>query len=80
MIHGRCLCGTVRFEVDGPLADLVHCHCSMCRKHHGTPYATWAVAPAAGFRYVAGRDTVARYESSPGMHRSFCPTCGTIGI
>jgi hypothetical protein len=56
----------------------MHCHCSMCRKHHGTPFATWAAAPLAGFRYTAGEDAVGRYESSPGFRRSFCTICGAV--
>jgi hypothetical protein len=78
MTTGRCLCGTVRYEVDGSFSNAVHCHCSMCRKHHGTPYATWAVAPLAGFRYTAGEASVGRYVSSPGFRRSFCTICGSV--
>ena len=32
---GRCLCGAVRYEVDGPLRDVVLCHCVECRRWHG---------------------------------------------
>ena len=78
MIQGRCLCGTVRYEIDGPVTNLLHCHCSMCRKHHGTPFATWAAAPLAGFRFTAGEDAVERHASSPGFHRSFCRHCGSV--
>jgi hypothetical protein len=78
MTHGRCLCGTVRYDVDGPFVNLVHCHCSMCRKHHGTPYATWAAAPLAGFRFTAGESAVVRFDSSAGFHRSFCNVCGSV--
>lgn len=78
MIQGRCLCGTVRYQIDGPVSRLLHCHCSMCRKHHGTPYVTWAVAPLAGFRYTAGESSVERYASSPDFRRSFCKVCGSV--
>ena len=78
MIQGRCLCGTVRYEIEGPVTNLLHCHCSMCRKHHGTPFATWAAAPLAGFRFTEGEAAVERYASSPGFHRSFCRHCGSV--
>ena len=78
MIHGRCLCGAVRYEIDGPITNLLHCHCSMCRKHHGTPFATWAAAPLAGFRFTAGEDSIERYASSASFHRSFCRICGSV--
>jgi len=78
MTQGSCLCGTVRYEIDGPFQSLLHCHCSMCRKHHGTAFATWALAPLAGFRLTAGADAIERYASSPGLHRSFCRHCGSV--
>jgi hypothetical protein len=31
-LEGSCLCGGIRYVVDGPLGKVVHCHCSMCRK------------------------------------------------
>ena len=76
MIEGRCLCGTVRFAVDA-VRDLSHCHCSMCRKHHGAAFATMARVREEAFRWTAGEDAVRRYESSPGFHRSFCTACGS---
>ncbi len=78
MTQGRCLCGTVRYEIDGPFTNMLHCHCSMCRKHHGTAFVTWAAAPLAGFRMLAGADSIVRYPSSPGLHRSFCRHCGSV--
>jgi len=78
MNQGRCLCGKVRFEVEGPIHHMVNCHCGMCRKHHGSPFVTWAVAPADGYRVTAGTDAIVRYESTPGTHRSFCRTCGSV--
>jgi hypothetical protein len=32
MTTGGCLCGAVRFEVLGPLRDVVLCHCGECRR------------------------------------------------
>ena len=58
-------------------SSMSHCHCSMCRKHHGTPFATWAAAPLAGFRYTAGR-TRSALRLVAGFHRSFCRVCGSV--
>ena len=79
MTIGRCLCGAVRYEIDGPFTFMVNCHCSMCRKHHGTGFATFAVAPIAGFRVTSGEDSLLGYRSSPNGLRSFCGTCGSAG-
>jgi hypothetical protein len=78
MNPGRCLCGAVHFEVDDGIVAVVNCHCSMCRKHHGTPFATWVVVPSGRYRVVQGAAEIARYESSPGLHRSFCRHCGSV--
>jgi len=49
----------------------------MCRKHHGSAFATFALARVDTFRWLAGETDVARFESSPGMFRAFCPVCGS---
>ena len=78
MNQGQCLCGTVRYEVDGPFDSMTHCHCSMCRKHHGAPFATYVGAPLAGFRWVSGQDNIGKYTTESGGTRSFCSTCGSV--
>ena len=58
MIEGRCQCGAVRYQADGEISDLSHCHCSMCRKLHGAAFATFADVARNGFRWIAGEDVV----------------------
>lgn len=77
-VIGTCLCGAVRYEIDGPFGMMIHCHCSMCRKHHGTAFATFAAAPLAGFRWLAGQSEVMSYSSSANGVRSFCRRCGAV--
>ena len=79
MAKGRCLCGTLQYELDGPSSAMMHCHCSMCRKHHGTAFATFVIAPIAGFRWVSGEDRLVRYQSSKHGVRTFCGMCGSAG-
>jgi hypothetical protein len=78
MVRGSCLCGEVAWRAEGPLDPMTHCHCSMCRKLHGTGFFTAAVAPAAGFQVVRGESGIARFESSPGSFRTFCARCGSM--
>ena len=76
-MRGSCLCGDVVWEGTGP-GELVHyCHCGMCRKVHGTPFATAAGFPASDFRFVAGEAGIRGYASSPGNERRFCGRCGS---
>jgi hypothetical protein len=76
-IPGACLCGAVRFEVDGPLERVAHCHCTMCRRAHGAAFVTWAAVPKQRVRVTSGADRLEHYRSSEIGTRSFCRTCGS---
>jgi hypothetical protein len=77
MVHGTCLCRDVQWEVDGDFQLMSHCHCSICRKSHGTGYGTYVAASEQGFRWTQGEDRIRRYESTPGFFRPFCGRCGS---
>jgi hypothetical protein len=68
----------VQYEVDGPFTMMANCHCSMCRKHHGAMFSTFASAPATGFRWTSGQDNIETYLSSEHGRRPFCRTCGSV--
>ena len=72
---GSCLCGAVRFRVDGPLRDVIGCHCRQCRKQSGHHVA--ATSAARGDLTVDGADAMTWFQSSPGHRRAFCATCGS---
>lgn len=75
--RGSCLCGSVRFQlVEGRYA-LVHCHCSMCRKHHGAAFASYLNVPRAALVYLTGEHLLTAYASSPRVLRRFCSACGS---
>lgn len=77
MIRGSCLCGGVKYRISGPLTNVRHCHCTMCRKAHGAAFRSRATCKTADFVWVAGRDLITYFESSKGNHRGFCRVCGT---
>ncbi len=31
MHRGSCLCGAVKYEIEGELGDFGYCHCKSCR-------------------------------------------------
>ncbi len=78
MVRGSCLCGNVSWQADGAFVRMSHCHCGICRKLHGTGFATYCATEADGFRWLSGEDARAEYETSPGVRRAFCPTCGSV--
>ena len=72
--RGGCLCGGVRYEVAGPLRDVVACHCSQCRRTSGHFMAATA-APRASVRLTASA-TLRWHASSDTAERGFCSNCG----
>ena len=77
MLRGSCLCGTVRFEICGPLGRVSHCHCSMCRKAHGAAFGTYGRVETPAFRLLSGDAEIGSYHSSPDVRRTFCRRCGS---
>ena len=74
---GGCLCGAVRFRVEGALEPIQVCHCAQCRRAHGGPFAAVVPVATARFALLAGADALQAFESSPGKERVFCRTCGS---
>ncbi|RDE05102.1 GFA family protein [Sphingomonas aracearum] len=73
-INGGCRCGAVRYEAaDAPEHHAV-CHCGDCRASAGAPMVAWLAFPEQG---VSITGTPTTFESSPGVFRQFCGTCGT---
>lgn len=76
-VRGGCLCGAVRFTISEPLGLAEYCHCSMCRKAHGSAFSANAVAASASLLLESGQDAIAEYESSPNRRKCFCVKCGS---
>lgn len=72
---GRCLCGAVRYRFDGPPNWQVHCHCESCRRATSSPFTSFFAVDHGRLEWSG--TPVMRYESSPGIFRSFCPRCGS---
>lgn len=75
MPKGACLCGAVRFEVEGELPPPDACHCSHCRKSSGHYFASTDVPRDSLTVHGAGH--VAWYQSSEKVRRGFCSICGS---
>jgi hypothetical protein len=74
-LEGGCLCGSIRYRVQGDPVTVALCHCTMCRRSAGAPVVAWAMFALDTLEFV--RDEPARYASSPGVRRGFCGRCGT---
>ena len=73
---GGCLCGAVRYVIDGPVKQVVACHCSMCRRQTGHILAT-IDAWHEHFR-LTEESGLEWYQSSPESRRGFCASCGSV--
>ena len=72
---GGCMCGSVRYELDGTPTWNVYCHCPSCRKHTGAPVSVLVTCLPEQVRWTSGERSF--YESSPGRFRTFCRDCGS---
>src|SRR5215471_3883497 len=77
MLTGSCLCGGVKYEIMGELGAATNCHSSWCRKMSGSAFASGSTIPTSSFRYVAGKDLLKQWESSPGYFREISSRCGS---
>jgi hypothetical protein len=74
MITGRCLCGAVSWSARRGPTSVHFCHCSLCRRWTGAPFATLAWFARAD---IAWDGEPARFRSSPIAVRTHCAGCGT---
>ena len=77
MIRGSCLCGRVRYQIEGAISYASHCHCSQCRKGHGAAFASYAVLPSVALTFTAGAGEIRTYRASATATRTFCGHCGS---
>lgn len=76
IVHtGGCQCGAVRFRVEGALGDASVCHCRMCQKAVGGPFAV--ICPVDKVNFHVTRGTISWFKSSELANRGFCKECGT---
>jgi len=75
---GSCLCGTVRFKVEGAFDSLYLCHCQHCKKDTGSAHAANLFSQSAKLSWQSGADAVTTFTLPGTRHsRSFCKFCGS---
>lgn len=75
---GECLCGAVKYEVHGTLYNVIQCHCSKCRRHHG--HVSAHASSSREDLVLVEADSLKWYRSvkdeTPDVYRGFCSICG----
>ena len=72
---GGCQCGAVRYAFDARPENVHLCHCRMCQKAVGGPFAVICPVPKSSFRLTRGK--MSWFHSSDLARRGFCRNCGT---
>ncbi len=75
LLTGGCQCGAVRYALYAPPEGVHLCHCRMCQKAVGGPFAALAPVRLADFAWTRGEP--AEYLSSSHAARDYCAACGT---
>jgi len=78
-IHsGSCVCGAIRFEVEGTFEKFFLCHCGRCRKDTGSAHAANLFSSSAKIRWLSGQEKVKTFRVPGTRHeKSFCTECGS---
>ena len=82
MIRGSCLCGGIRFEIEGRVTPIQICYAKRCQKTTGSAFAAELAVRRDRFRWVEGEDLITYYDAPilrepPALRRCFCRVCGS---
>ena len=71
---GHCLCKATSWSFTGGVTWACYCHCDDCRRNCGAPVVGWLGVPLQNFEWTGVPPKT--FESSPGVFRHFCGSCG----
>ncbi|NQZ33642.1 MAG: GFA family protein [Oceanospirillaceae bacterium] len=77
MYKASCLCGEVKIEISGTISDIIHCHCSRCRKSTGSAYATTGYLLKTQFLIINGQSSLKYFQSTEQIRKYFCQHCAS---
>ena len=74
-LTGGCLCGGVRYRINGPRRDIINCHCENCRRTHGH-FAAYTSVYRSDLDLTSETTLQWYHDESPDTWRGFCNRCG----
>ncbi len=79
LFTGGCLCGSLRYEAEGPPLYSGLCYCGDCRKASGSGSIPFTTFSSTALR-ISGETRQFRSVSLTGREavRNFCPVCGSL--
>ena len=63
VLTGGCQCGAIRFALKAPPVKVSVCHCRMCQKASGAPFASFADIEKDDFAWTRGKPASFRSSS-----------------
>jgi hypothetical protein len=75
MRSGGCLCGGIRYQLNGNCRDIINCHCENCRRTHGH-IAAYTSVNLSDLIFTSQRTLQWYHDESPDTYRGFCNHCG----
>jgi hypothetical protein len=77
-LKGSCLCGAVKYEVNGEPKRFFHCHCARCRKATGTGHASNLFIQPGVLKWLNGEEQIRAFKvpEAKRFTNNFCATCG----
>jgi hypothetical protein len=78
-LSGRCLCGAVRYTVNGPALITAVCHCDDCQRASGSAFSVNVGVRPKDLRIEGELQTYETIGTDTGERRErrFCPRCGS---
>ena len=75
VLTGGCQCGAIRFALSKAPVRVSICHCRMCQKATGAPFASFADITKTELTWTKGQPSF--FRSSSIAERGYCAACGT---
>ncbi len=58
MIKESCMCGKVTYTIQDQIGEITHCHCTTCRKAHGSAFSSVAAVNISNFEFNSGEGLI----------------------
>ncbi|MES2746228.1 MAG: GFA family protein [Bdellovibrionota bacterium] len=77
-LNGSCLCGAVKYEIEGEAKAFYLCHCSRCRKFSGTAHAANLFVKVKALHWLSGEQSIKHFAvTGTRFAKNFCSTCAS---
>ena len=77
ILHGRCECGAVEYEVADAFSYAMNCHCSNCRAGTGSAFKPFGGIDREKLAITKGADTLLVWGEENANHTR-CGICGSL--